>query len=340
MAKAAPNNKIKPKKCWALTKNFRKCTSRRTRFIFCREHGRLPYLVPIGLAILAVVSGIASIDSAWLRRGSNYDARLPDKASTSVKEPTHVTTRQNQLAYKNDGNDPLAITPLWYQKPPAARVTDHDGVDMVEGLDFTIPLRILNKSDKVVLIDELEFTWQVLDPLSNYEDFDKVDLATKMYIDPDSGKEITLKQVLEKVQGGYVHGSAVEPLYKYKDENEMADAALNNFIPKSVANHIWSPFKLEPYEDALIHIRLELDILMKDGKHFALNIKGQKEADEFYKLIPLFFGAKNVNDLEQTGQLLIKSNAGNLYYELKAPIMFAGATLYIPEEYLNNKQKH
>lgn len=324
-------DRIKRKRCWAVTKNFRRCNTQRTQLFFCREHRQLKYIVPIVIAIFTLLSSFASIESAWLRTSVS-----PNKASVASNE----ITQKDGTANKDTGDGPFAIQPLWlYQKPPVPKFGDHDGTDLMDGFELILALRILNRTDKQILISDFQYTWWILNPISAYEDFNKTSLTTQTFLDQDSGKELSLREILEGLQGGYIHGSALTPFYVYKDESDLAEATENKFTPKSFSNQAWRPFKLEPYQELFIQLRVELEIHMKDGKHFALNLKGKKDTEEFHKLLPLFFGAKNVNDVERTFYLVIQSSAGREAYELKDVFWFSGASFYVPKEYLNTAPK-
>lgn len=294
------------------------------------KDGQQVYIKSLGWGSIFALTGI--FFALWIPHlvrpfGS---AGIPTSGITGID--TNTNSRRE--------DEPLAIQPLWgYEKPPGPRMTNHDGDDFADGIKFIVAMRIVNRTARVILIDNFRFTWQILDPTSAFEEFGKTDLRLRMFADPDSGKPVTLQEALASVSGGYIDGSADAPFFKYPNENEMLEATGSNFMPKSASNHVWPPLKLEGYEEVFVHLPVELDILRKDGKRFALSLEGQNEAAEFYKLVPLFFGAKNVNDLVRKGQLIIQSSDGELIYEMSGPIAFAGATLYLPRELLNHKRK-
>lgn len=205
-------NKIKRRRCWAVTKNFRRCNTQRTQLLFCREHSQLKYIIPVGIAIFTLMSGLASIESAWIRPGlSPYFKRSGNGSANTNK--VGEASNASSIAMIEDDRGPFAIQPLWlYGKPPTPKFGAHDGADMMDGFELILAMRILNRTDKQILIDDFQYTWRILNLVSSYEGLNKTDLITQTYLDPSSGSQLTLREILEEVQGGYLHSSAIKPL--------------------------------------------------------------------------------------------------------------------------------
>lgn len=214
---------------------------------------------------------------------------------------------------------------LQYQSAPSPSYTTFDSETAINGLDISLPLRLVNTSNQVIFISGIEIQWRTLENFKDNEDFL---IETSRYIRSragDSESTYKLGDLLQKFEGGYLTGVSNLGI-RFADEKELRQALRGETNISNLAS-FYLPLRLDPYQESVLYSTFRLSIQDKNQKEVLYFVENDERKGTFIKLIPAFFGGRNLQDLYHDAIITFHTDLGTFQINERLFTLFVGTQL-------------
>lgn len=229
---------------------------------------------------------------------------------------------------RNYFRPPIAVNHLWqYQAPPkpSAFSYAHSGTS-IDTISIDVPLRIVNKSNQTIFIENIKIQWKCLANYSDYEKYDELVASNPKFGDRGKYDARLFGQQLKKSEGGTLEGYPFIGV-RYKDEVDLQNDVLNE--SKNIPAYIYFPLRLNPYEEVISRFYFQLNVVTKADEKLYFTVEDEKAKEVFVMLLPIFFGATHPLEGVHPVLLTFETNQGvfTVPYNFRTPFV-----AYRPDE--------